>query len=367
MAEIREVAVRLFSVPLAEPLYDDAHGRHDKFELVTVTLTAEDGSSGTGYTYTGGKGGRAIHALIVHELSSVLIGQHAERTALLNQLMEKHMHYIARGGIAAFAISAVDIALWDLKLKRWSVPLWRAVGGHAAKARCYRGGIDLGFTTEQLVASVRAHVASGHNAVKIKIGRDDDVARVVAVRAAIGDDATLMLDANMAYSVARAVGVAREMVRAGVRLHWFEEPTAPGDYAGNARVRSEGGIALAQGENLHTLEEFRHAIVAGAVDFPQPDASNCGGISGWLAVAALCRAHGLSASSHGAQELHCSLVAGVPNGGWVEVHSFPIAEWTVEGKVGVTEGWIGVEGKSPGVGVEFDWSRLERWEIAVAE
>ena len=127
------------------------------------------------------------------------------------------MHYIARGGIVAFAISAVDIALWDLKLKRWSVPLWRAVGGHAAKARCYRGGIDLGFTTEQLVASVRAHVASGHNAVKIKIGRDDDVARAVAVRAAIGDDATLMLDANMAYSVARAVGVVLALAAGGGR------------------------------------------------------------------------------------------------------------------------------------------------------
>ena len=112
MAEIREVAVRLFSVPLAEPLYDDAHGRHDKFELVTVTLTAEDGSSGTGYTYTGGKGGRAIHALIVHELSSVLIGQHAERTALLNQLMEKHMHYIARGGIVAHVPST---HWWDAR------------------------------------------------------------------------------------------------------------------------------------------------------------------------------------------------------------------------------------------------------------
>jgi len=138
MAEIREVAVRLFSVPLAEPLYDDAHGRHDKFELVTVTLTAEDGSSGTGYTYTGGKGGRAIHALIVHELSSVLIGQHAERTALLNQLMEKHMHYIARGGIAAFAISAVDIALWDLKLKRWSVPRPRFCTFAAQPSRAQR-------------------------------------------------------------------------------------------------------------------------------------------------------------------------------------------------------------------------------------
>ena len=123
-------------------------------------------------------------------------------------------------------------------------------------------------------------------------------------------------------------------------------------------------MALAQGENLHTVEEFVHAISAG-VDFPQPDASNIGGISGWLKVAALAEAHELPVSSHGMHELHVSLVSAVPNGGWLEIHSFPIDAFTTRGALRVVDGYCEPP-DVPGVGVEFDWAKLAPHRVPTA-
>ena len=144
-----------------------------------------------------------------------------------------------------------------------------------------------------------------------------------------------------------------------------EEPTDPGNYSGYCRIQRDGGLVLAQGENLHTLEEFQHALAAGGVDVPQPDASNCGGITGWLKVAALAEAHGLEVSSHGMQELHVSLVAGVRNGGWLEVHSFPIDQYTMR-EVVVTAGRTEAP-DIPGCGVQFNWQKLRPYLVLGTE
>ncbi|MGC1494240.1 MAG: hypothetical protein WA790_00415 [Sulfitobacter sp.] len=126
--QITAVSAQIFNVPLAEVLSDAKHGDHTHFELVTVTIQLSDGSEGTGYTYTGGKGGRAILAMIEHDLTPFIIGQDAAQVEALYDAMQWHVHYVARGGIASFAISAVDIALWDLCGKRQGQALWRV--GH---------------------------------------------------------------------------------------------------------------------------------------------------------------------------------------------------------------------------------------------
>ena len=358
MSHIKAIKTNYFRIPLKEQLVDALHGCHTHFELVTATVTMDDSQEGIGYTYTGGFGGASIAKMIDTDLAPLLIDQEFTSPEQMNNYMNQRIHYVARGGIASFAISALDIAFWDAKLKNENIPLSRAFGNEPAAVRTYYGGIDLNFTEKELLKNIENQLKAGHTAVKIKLGREgyeEDINRIRAVRKLIGDKAMFLVDANMVWNVEKAIQMAKKMEE--FNIYWLEEPTHPDNYEGYAEIGQATTIPIAMGENLHTIFEHELAVKLGRISYPIPDCSNVCGITGFVKVAKLAQRYSLPVSSHGMQELHVNLLAGLPNRGLLEFHSFPIWEYTKEPLI-IQNGYVKAN-EIPGTGVSFDWEKLK--------
>jgi len=311
-ARIDSVETEAYTVP-TDAAEADGTFAWDATTLVLVRLHAA-GTVGVGWTY----GAAACAAVVRDQLAPVVHGCNPLDIAGAWSRMVDALRNVGRPGIGGMALSAVDLAMWDLKARLLELPLHRLVGAVHADVPVYGSG---GFTTydggqlrEQLTGWVHEQ---GISRVKIKIGEawgarvDRDLDRVRQARAAIGADAELYVDANGGYTVGQAVRVGNQLQECDV--HWFEEPVSSDYLYGLGQVRRQTMADVTAGEYGFDLAYFARMCAAGAVDCLQVDVTRCGGITELLRVAAVAASHGLDVSGHCAPHLHVAALMSVPN------------------------------------------------------
>lgn len=352
---IEHLETAYYGLPL-ETAGDAGHGTIDREELITLELHA-DGLVGQGYAYTIGRGGRAIQVLIEHDLAPLLVRHSAEAVEELWKLMWRRLLYVGRGGLASFAIAAVDIALWGLRRLRAGLPLYALLGGRARDPPAYGSGVDLPKPLPALLTQVEGFLDRGLPGVKMKVGRADpreDELRVAAVRRLIGDRIDLMVDANMAWSFdeARTRGEQLQVHR----LLWLEEPCPAEDVGAHARLASELGVPIAVGESLHAPAEFERYIAEHQLGVVQIDPITNGGITAAMQALAMADAAGLATSSHYTEELSVHLLCASAHPLYLEKHAFALDRYVTTPQQ-VAAGHVRPS-EVPGTGLRFDRKAL---------
>ncbi|TQJ91011.1 enolase C-terminal domain-like protein [Streptomyces sp. SLBN-31] len=310
--KLQRPVVSVYTVPTDAPEADGTLS-WDSTTMVITEVSAGD-ATGTGWTY----GPPAVADFLRGQLAPLVEGRDALDIPATHDAMCRSVRNAGRPGVAAGAISALDIALWDLKARLLELPLARLLGVCREEVPVYGSG---GFTTyhdTHLAAQLNGWVHGQHiPRVKIKIGEGwgravpRDLARIRAARHVIGDEAELYVDANGAYTRKQAVRVGRALAEHGVG--WFEEPVSSDDLTGLRLVRDVLVCDVTAGEYGYDLPYFARMIAAGAVDCLQIDATRCGGITEFLRAAALAQAHGLEVSTHCAPHAHAAAAASLPN------------------------------------------------------
>jgi L-alanine-DL-glutamate epimerase-like enolase superfamily enzyme len=298
---INKIDVSAYTVPTDFPESDGTIA-WDKTTMVLVHAEAA-GLRGLGYTYADIATAKLIH----DNLAEVVTGQDAMSPPALYLRMWREIRNLGRPGIVSMAISAVDSALWDLKARLLDMPLVTLLGQLREGVPIYGSGGFTSYSDRQLTEQLGGWAKQGIKAVKMKVGRDAraDIARVRAARDAIGPEVGLYVDANGAYERKQALFQAT-IFSEQFGVSWFEEPVSSDDLESLrlVRDRAPAGMDIAAGEYGYDIFYFRRMLDAGAVDVQQADMTRCGGVTGFLQVAALCQAHNLPLSAHTAPAQH---------------------------------------------------------------
>jgi L-alanine-DL-glutamate epimerase-like enolase superfamily enzyme len=362
MDPIDRIETALYRLPLEGGTGDAGHGVLDHEELITVTVRA-GGLTGHGYTYTIGRGGHGVKAVIDHDLAPLLAGRDPSDIAGLWEEMNQRLLYVGRGGLTAFAVAGIDVALWDLRGVAEEHPLYRLIGAEPRAIPAYGSGVDLPKPLDDLLGQTQGFLDRGFPGVKVKLGRPDpaeDEERIAAVRDLIGDETDLMVDANMSWPAGEALERGRRLEPYG--LYWYEEPTIPEDVAGHARMVEELEVPIAMGESLHSVHEFRRYVDEGAVEVLQIDPITNGGISASLAALELADAAGLKTSSHYTDELSAHLLCASAGAVYLEKHAFALDRYLEEPQV-VEDGCVRPT-EAPGTGMRFREEALEPHRVS---
>ena len=282
-AHITDVTSKLYRLPMPRPW-----GPVTCQYLIATTVHDSDGGTGQGFSWAVRAGAQATLAMVEADCRPVAEGGPVVPAAAWDRLWW-HLRE-AGGGIATLAMAAIDIGLWDLQAKSAGLSLADLIGRQRDRVPVYASGVNRHLTLAELAEQVSRWTAAGHRRFKIKVGLpslDEDVERVAAVRQIIGPERQLMLDANQLWDLPTARRAAQQL--SPFDIFWLEEPLPAEDFQGYARLRAAIGIPLAAGESLYTEAQFRDLLLAGAVDFVQPNVCRVGGITPFLRIARLAR------------------------------------------------------------------------------
>lgn len=307
IVSVDHLEAKIYTIPTD---FHESDGTLDWDRTTLVLVTAGGGGTqGIGYTYADTATGTLIHK----KLATIVKGMDAMSPTASCMAMWRGLRNLGRPGICSMAISAIDCALWDLKARLLNLPLVTLLGQVRDAAPIYGSGGFTSYSDRQLTNQLSDWVKQGIQRVKIKIGRDAirDVERVRIARKAISPESELYVDANGAYDRKQALMQAERFVPFGVT--WFEEPVSSDDLEGLRllRDRAPAGMEIAAGEYGYDLFYFRNMLAAGAIDVQQADVTRCGGITGFLQIAALCQAHNIPLSTHTAPALHTHVACAV--------------------------------------------------------
>jgi L-alanine-DL-glutamate epimerase-like enolase superfamily enzyme len=358
---IERLDVSAYKVP-TEFLESDGTLEWDSTTIVVVEARA-GGKCGLGYTY----GDVTVARLIDGKLADIVKGCDAMCVSGAWLIMVKAIRNLGRLGISSMAISAVDVALWDLKAHLLGIPLVTLLDAVHESVPVYGSGGFTSYSILQLQEQLSGWVVQGIPRVKMKVGRNpaEDIKRVRAAREAIGNEMELFVDANGAYSRKQALAFAEAFAEFGVI--WFEEPVTSDDLEGLRllRNRAPAGMDIAAGEYGYDLPYFRRMLNAGAVDVLQADATRCAGITGFLQAGALCHAHTLELSAHTAPQLHvhaCCAVIPLRHLEYFHDHA-RIERMFFDGVLEPVDGTLRPDLSRSGIGLEFKRSDAERYAI----
>ncbi|HEX2100499.1 MAG TPA: enolase C-terminal domain-like protein, partial [Candidatus Synoicihabitans sp.] len=359
---IERVRVGAFEIPTDTPEADGTL-EWDATTLVVVELSA-GAHTGVGYTYADAGVGR----LIVDRLEPLLREQDGFAIGALWARMFARLRNLGQQGASAMAVSAVDVALWDLKARQLGVPLVSLLGAVRPAIPVYGSGGFTSYSEQQLREQFRGWAELGIERFKMKVGREParDEQRVRVARAEIGAGAELYVDANSAYT-RREARLYAELFADGFDVCWLEEPLPPEDLDGLRFLRGQvpAKLEIAEGEYGYDLDYFRRLLEADAADVVMPDLTRCGGITGFMHVASLCAARRVPLSSHCAPALHVHVgcaVAGLRHAEYFHDHA-RIERLLFDGAAEPEHGVLQPNLGEAGLGLEFKWQDAERYAV----
>jgi L-alanine-DL-glutamate epimerase-like enolase superfamily enzyme len=361
--KITHVTTRVLRTPADNPLVVGLPAPTDTREFVTLELGTDQGLVGVGLTFFGGALTPALRAA-VDALAALAVGEDPAQVEAIAAKCRRAAGGAGPGGIFALALSAVDMACWDLKGKALGRSVCALLGGLRERVPTYASGALMRPHPLDYLAKAGPRLRDmGFRQMKMQCGSEPtlgaSIERVRVMREAIGPDIDLMCDINQLWSVNQAIEVGRRIEP--YQLYWLEDPTAHDDYPGLARIADALATPIAAGEYHYGIVPFRHLLEHRSIDIVMIDLLRAGGITQWLKIAGMAEAFNLPVVSHLVPEIHVHLIAAIPNG--LTVEYMPWSLQLFEETPRLQDGQLVVPTR-PGLGLAFDQAAIKRYQVA---